>query len=378
MNNYKYIDIDKLASDNNTLATVNKTLNTSLNLNKYNNLSLVKLDLTVDVPLMKVILDNNNPDVIIKDGYYKTIYNICLTYYNNESNAYEDKVYNVWFHRHWINNNKVEFKTDDNNNIVVNNFNDYFIIYNLEVLNHCVNESILNCFHKFINNTDTFNNCIPIFHCSNNILYYDVVKSFNSTSNNYRFYQSRDTLISSGDKYGFTIGYNYHLYNLYFKVYEVQNYKFNNELFYYMVDNYYGSTTKININNEDYYLCRYTNSSYYEYCSDIKGLLITTNIKTNSTFINIKTPDYEIKADDFIISDNGLNVFSRLNIDHDREHITRIIYTNSNIKNNTRTIYPDSNVQQISINLYFLDKYGYAYAVKMNKYDNYNIELCLF
>jgi hypothetical protein len=375
MNNYKYFDIDKLCVNDNENAESFKAITEPLDLSSFNNLSLVKLDLTADIPLMRVILDNNNPDVIVKDGYFRTIYNFVISYFKDGEIV--DKKYNVWFHNHNEDYNNIAVKVE-NNNKIVDNFNEFFVIYNLEQLNHCVNESMSEAFTKEISNLEVFAEVVPEIHSTNNVLYYNILHSFKTDSTNYRFYQSRRDLINSGDNYGFTISYNYELFNLYFKVLEFEKNKLFNENYYSVVPVYYGSTTKVDINGENYYLYKYENSSYYEYCSDIKSVLVCTNIKTNSTYLNLKMQNYEIKRDNDILDNNMLNVFSRLNIDHDREHITRIIYSNSNIKNNTTTIYSNGSISNISVNIYILDKYGYYYKLNMHKYDNYTVELCLF
>ena len=372
MNNFKYIDIDYLTDDYQKDLIINKYFDTSINLKEYQNCSLVKLDLTTDIPLFRILLKQYNDEKPIEE--YATLYDILYTYYSESEEQYKDILINVKFKNHHSTENPNV--SVSNNKYIVDNFSDYFKLYSIEPLNECLNQNIKDFFSKYIDNLSIYENILPYFYSLNDVLYINLPTT--TTSDVYQFYKNREELIKSNNKKGFTLAFNYNLYSIYYKIFNCSVYKYNNKEYYYIDLNFNGSTTKINVNNVDYFIETFKNTSYFEYCSDIRGLIITTSLKLNSIIKNEKKQNYIIETKEANINLSGINIFVRLGIDHDREHITRLIYSNDNITNNTCQLINQNDIQNITFILYYIDKYGYTYRLNLNQYDSVYIQLCLF
>ena len=71
-------------------------------------------------------------------------------------------------------------------------------------------------------------------------------------------------------------------------------------------------------------------------------------------------------------------MFTRLNIDHTAEKTTRIIYSNSNITNNSMSLLNNTEIQSILIEIYIIDKFGNNEYLTLHPLDMAYIQIAMF
>ena len=133
-----------------------------------------------------------------------------------------------------------------------------------------------------------------------------------------------------------------------------------------------------NSKSEIYYIQTLENSQYTEYISDIQSLIITTSIKTNTIYANVRNTKYILYDNDEKLTNSGLNVFTRLNIDHTSEKTTRIIYSNTNITNNSMSLLNNTEIQSILLEIYIIDKFGNSEYLVLHPLDTAYVQIAMF
>ena len=389
----KYIDISKTnTSDNDIICKINNYIDGSFDLNGFSKLSLVKMDLNVsELRLFRVILKQPQEFIQGKQnkGYYETIYKIKLSFINenNEIEEYEEPIYFYNYENPPTTNNNInsQLQNGSNQNLKLykyDNFNNYFSVYSMENFNRNINRTIQELAQKYFIKENELGllKTLPIINTLNNKTC--IYTCYNGDENNtIKYYNNIEDLTNDKIKNSYTFGFNYYLNVIYYKPFMVMN----KNNYYYLNNNYVKSDLdKININVngsiENYYVQTLENTQYVEYVSDIKSILLSTSIKTNSYYVNVKDKNFEIvnNSNNELLTNSGLNVFSRLNIDNDKEKTTRIIYSNTNLTNNAVSILNNSSIQNINIDLYLIDKFDNVEYLTLHPLDTLYIQLVLF
>ena len=236
---------------------------------------------------------------------------------------------------------------------------------------------------------DSGNNLIkvlPTFDTINNTTYFYIALN-NAVLNNdgsgernsLVYYNTREEVLNDKKVGAYCIGFNYYLNTIYYKPF--MTIKQNN--FYYLNNSPVKSNLErieliTNSKSEIYYIQTLENSQYTEYISDIQSLIITTSIKTNTIYANVRNTKYILYDNDEKLINSGLNVFTRLNIDHTTEKTTRIIYSNSNITNNSMSLLNNTEIQSILIEIYIIDKFGNNEYLTLHPLDTAYIQIAMF
>ena len=398
---FKYIDISKTnTEETDKECRINNYIDGSFDLNEFSNISLVKMDLNLsELRLFRVILKQPQQFIEGKQdkGYYETIYKIKLTFYNanNELKEYEVPIY---FYNHELdykdfNIQKVQELPNQpvakDDFYYVDNFNKYFSVFSMENFNLNVNRSIQEAALNYGLIQDSGNNLIkvlPTFDTINNTTYFYIALN-NAVLNNdgsgernsLVYYNTREEVLNDKKAGAYCIGFNYYLNTIYYKPF--MTIKQND--FYYLNNSPVKSNLErieliTNSKSEIYYIQTLENSQYTEYISDIQSLIITTSIKTNTIYANVRNTKYILYDNDEKLTNSGLNVFTRLNIDHTTEKTTRIIYSNSNITNNSMSLLNNTEIQSILIEIYIIDKFGNNEYLTLHLLDTAYIQIAMF
>lgn len=396
---FKYIDISKTnTEETDKECRINNYIDGSFNLNEFSNISLVKMDLNLsELRLFRVILKQPQQFIEGKQdkGYYETIYKIKLTFYNS-SNELIEKEEPIYFY-----NNELDYKdfavsktqelkdqnTATGDYYYVDNFNKYFSVFSMENFNLNVNRSIQEAALNYGLIQDSGNNLIkvlPTFDTINNTTYFyialnNAVLNNDGERNSLVYYNTREEVLNDKKAGAYCIGFNYYLNTIYYKPF--MTIKQNN--FYYLNNSPVKSNLErieliTNSKSEIYYIQTLENSQYTEYISDIQSLIITTSIKTNTIYANVRNTKYILYDNDEKLTNSGLNVFTRLNIDHTAEKTTRIIYSNSNITNNSMSLLNNTEIQSILIEIYIIDKFGNNEYLTLHPLDTAYIQIAMF
>lgn len=398
---FKYIDISKTnTEDTDKECRINNYIDGSFNLNEFSNISLVKMDLNLsELRLFRVILKQPQQFIEGKQdkGYYETIYKIKLTFYdvNNELKEYDVPIYFYNYELDYKDFNIQKTKEIANQPLIkdddyyyVDNFNKYFSVFSMENFNLNINRSIQESALKYGLIQDSGNNLIkvlPTFDTINNITYLyialnnTVLNDESSERNSLVYYNTREEVLNDKKAGAYCIGFNNYLNIIYYKPF--MTIKQNN--FYYLNNSPVKSNLErieliTNSKTEIYYIQTLENSQYTEYISDIQSIIITTSIKTNTIYTNVRNTKYILYDNDEKLINSGLNVFTRLNIDHTTEKTTRIIYSNSNITNNSISLLNNTEIQSILIEIYIIDKFGNDEYLTLHPLDTAYIQIAMF
>lgn len=392
----KYIDISNTNTDEtDKQCRINNYIDGSFELKEFSNVSLVKMDLNLsELRLFRVILKQPQQFIEGKQdkGYYETIYKIKLTFYNS-SNELIEKEEPVYFY-----NNELDYKafaiskTQENTAAgdqltgdfyYVDNFNKYFSVFSMENFNLNINRTIQEMALKYGLIKESGNNLIkvlPTFNSINNITYFYIALNNSSDSrNSLVYYNTREEVLNDKKAGAYCIGFNYYLNTIYYKPFMTVK----QSDFYYLNNSPVKSNLErieliTNSKSEIYYIQTLENSQYTEYISDIQSLIITTSIKTNTIYANVRNTKYILYDNDEKLTNSGLNVFTRLNIDHTSEKTTRIIYSNSNITNNSMSLLNNTEIQSILLEIYIIDKFGNSEYLVLHPLDTAYVQIAMF
>jgi len=131
-------------------------------------------------------------------------------------------------------------------------------------------------------------------------------------------------------------------------------------------------------NQETYYIYEIHDATYYETLSYVSALLLTSsNLPATGTYSNAQVSlSYKLINNKSEV-DNSIKSLLKLNIDHSREQLTRLIYSNTSILTNSILLNKNTSIQFINLKLFYIDKYMNIHELRLHKYDSINICLTL-
>ena len=129
---------------------------------------------------------------------------------------------------------------------------------------------------------------------------------------------------------------------------------------------------------ETYYIYEIHDSTFYETLSYVSAILITSN---NIPVIPAYTNSHLNNSYKLINNSNDVSgtirTLIKLNVDHSREQLTRLIYSNTSLLTNAIQLESDTLIQAIHLKLYYVDKYMNIRELNLNKYDTLNVAFTL-
>ena len=265
----------------------------------------------------------------------------------------------------------------------VDNFNKYFSVFSMENFNLNINRTIQEMALKYGLIKESGNNLIkvlPTFNSINNITYFYIALNNSSDNrNSLVYYNTREEVLNDKKAGAYCIGFNYYLNTIYYKPFMTVK----QSDFYYLNNSPVKSNLErieliTNSKSEIYNIQTLENLQYTEYISDIQSLIITTSIKTNTIYANVRNTKYILYDNDEKLTNSGLNVFTRLNIDHTSEKTTRIIYSNTNITNNSMSLLNNTEIQSILLEIYIIDKFGNSEYLVLHPLDTAYVQIAMF
>lgn len=385
-----YIDLNSNYSRENQDVKANVNL-TSRIPDTPKKLAVSKLDLCVKIPVMRVEI--NQPQsfstaTAAADGNitgFDTKYQIKL-HYKRYGVAKQTLTETVRF----VNSEKTR---DDALKIAhrsisggdeIDNFDDYFNIDSVNILLNCVNNTIIKALKNTLttpfstyaeqiadtfktNNTDTLN-------------IYLLNQQQNSGETEISRVMNPNLMNTWSINNAFCIGYSKELYDLLFCniPYII------NDGFYYPSDISLAGYNDIieipyyNDPSKKFTLINLQNKYYYDTIRTYNSIVLTTNIGVFPLTINAVMPDYNVNKVNIESSTSNLMVLNRYQINNQVECTRRLTYSNNNLLTCYNSI-TNFNVQNISVDVYLIDKYGFLSQLKFkNDSDYLYVQLAAF
>lgn len=389
------IDITYISPKDGKTCELYVQLNENLRFNNVSSISLSKFDMklnnTLPVFLCPIITPYN--EVLDVDKGFKTPYKITLktrTQYDETYNKFvlfdEVKTYeiNIYFKNPNYQNINVEYNGED-----YNNNNEYFKLYKLKEFTKIINDTIKELWTENIKLNDSSKRILPLFDVLNDVLY--VYQTYNNDTTIFKNIGKPSKIT---DKIGeFCIGFNEEFQRDFLRSFSCIK-----EGDYYYIDNtpLYSSTNNIDLifvynsdyyeegetptanpemqTKETYYIYEIHDNSFYETLSYVDALLITSNnLPAVPAYTNADINEtYKLINNSNTVS-KSIRTLTKLNIDHSREQLTRLIYSNSSLLTNAIKIENNTAIQSIHLKIYYIDKYMNMRELILNKYDTLNI-----
>lgn len=395
----KLIDITYIVENDNDLAEINARLNENLDFDKVQSISINKVDISLNNTLPVYICPIITPynDNLDPNKGFKTPYKITLktrTKYNETYNKFElfDEVktyeINIYFKNPNYQNINVEYNGED-----YNNNNDYFKLYKLKEFTTIINDTITKLWIENMKLSDSSKMLLPSFDVLNDVLY--VYQTYN---NDTTIFKNVGKPSKISNKIGeFCIGFNSNFQRDFLRSFSCIK-----EGDYYYIDNtpLYCSTNNLDVifvynsdyynegetptanpemqTKETYYIYEIHDATFYETLSYVSALLLTSNnLPTSGTLSNAQL-NYSYKLINNKDSvDNSIKSLIKLNINHSREQLNRLTYSNTAILTNTLLLNNNSIISSINLKLYYIDKYMNIRELRLHQYDTINIGLTL-
>ena len=393
------IDLTYISPSNNKQCEVYVQLSQNLNFKNVSSISLSKFDLklnnTLPVYICPIITPYN--EVLDTDKGFKTPYKITLktrTQYNETYNKFElfdeVKTYetNIYFKNPNYPNENVEFDGED-----YNNNNDYFKLYKLKEFTTIINDTITNLWIDNMKLNDNSKMLLPSFDVLNDVLY--VYQTYNNDTTIFKNVGKPSKITNKIGEY--CIGFNEEFQRDFLRTFSCIK-----EGDYYYIDNtpLYANTNNLDLifvynsdyynegetptanpemqTKETYYIYEIHDNTFYETLSYVSAILITSN---NIPTIPAYTNSHLNNSFKLINNSNDVSgtirTLIKLNVDHSREQLTRLIYSNSSILTNAIQLESDTLIQSIHLKLYYVDKYMNIRELLLNKYDTLNVAFTL-
>lgn len=395
----KLIDITYIVENDNDLAEINARLNENLDFDKVQSISINKVDISLNNTLPVYICPIITPynDNLDPNKGFKTPYKITLktrTKYNETYNKFElfDEVktyeINIYFKNPNYQNINVEFNGED-----YNNNNEYFKLYKLKEFMTIINDTITKLWIENMGLNDSSKMLLPSFDVLNDVLY--IYQTYN---NDTTIFKNVGKPSKISNKIGeFCIGFNSNFQRDFLRsfscikegdAYYIDNTpeyaNLNNlDLIFVYNSDYYeeGETPTANPEmqtEETYYIYEIHDATFYETLSYVSALLLTSNnLPTSGTLSNAQL-NYSYKLINNKDSvDNSIKSLIKLNINHSREQLNRLTYSNTAILTNTLLLNNNSIISSINLKLYYIDKYMNIRELRLHQYDTINIGLTL-
>ena len=393
------IDLTYISPSNNKPCEVYMQMNQNLNFHSVSSISLSKFDLklnnTLPVYICPIITPYN--EVLDTSKGFKTPYKITLktrTQYDEDYNKFvlfdEVKTYElyVYFKNPNYSNINVEYDGED-----YNNNNEYFKLYKLKEFTNIINETITKLWVDNMKLNDSSKMLLPSFDVLNDVLY--VYQTYNNSTTIFKNVGKPSKITGLIGEY--CIGFNEEFQRDFLRTFscikEDDAYYIDNTPLYCSTNNldlifvynsdYYeeGETPTANPEmqtQETYYIYEIHDNTFYETLSYVDAILITSNnIPAIPAFTNAHINNsYHLINNSNDVS-GTIRTLIKLNVDHSREQLTRLIYSNSSILTNAIQLESDTLIQSIHLKLYYVDKYMNIRELMLNKYDTLNIGFTL-
>lgn len=323
-------------------------------------------------------------------GYFQSIYNIYwitnisgtvksgvfpIYYKSVEKTNYSDIPYNVIGHVLGV-----EYRTYDN-------FNSYFEVKNynsfLKSVNECIKYAL--CDSNYGNLGSTYEPICPTFYTASNVLHsinlsnYQEDAVYKQVSTPAECQTTQNTFCIGISK---TLGENIYHPFLYTTI--------NNEL--HMMDEDF---TFLNLDvliskldfilipndkqtGKKYYITDYQNTDFYEYMNDIQEVLIHTNMPVATLYKTSKKPSFVLTSNE-IDNDIAPDILLRLVIEHDRERLSKISYSNPSITNNFSQAYSGiGSSTYFKVYVSMVDKFNNIYPLYLKPNASMYVQMALF
>ena len=390
------IDLTYIAPENNKPCELYAQLSNNLNFQNVSSLSLSKFDLklnnTLPVYLCPIITPYD--EALDTSKGFKTPYKITLktrTQYDEDYNKFvlfdEVKTYelNIYFKNPNYSSINVEY-----NNIDYNNNNDYFKLYKLKEFTNIINDTITKLWVDNMKLNDSSKMLLPSFDVLNDVLY--VYQTYNNDTTIFKNVGKPSKITNKIGEYCF--GFNEEFQRDFLRTFscikEDDAYYIDNtplfsnltniDLIFVYNSDYYneGDTPTANPEmqtKEQYYIYEIHDATFYETLSYVSAILITSNnIPAVPAYTNshINTSSYKLINNSKDVY-GTLRTLIKLNVDHSREQLTRLIYSNSSVLTNAIQLENDTSIQSIHLRVYYIDKYMNIRELNLNKYDTLNI-----
>lgn len=395
----RLIDITYIAEKDDDLAEINAQLNQNLDFRDVQSISVSKIDISLNNTLpvyICPIISPYNEALDITKGF-KTPYKITLktrTQYDEDNNKFvlfnEVKTYeiNIYFKNPNYSNINVEY-----NNTDYNNNNEYFKLYKLKEFTNIINEKITKLWVDNMKLNDSSKRLLPKFDVLNDALY--VYQTYNNDTTIFKNVGKPSKITNKIGE--FCIGFNSNFQRDFLRSFSCIR-----EEDYYFIDNtpLYCSTNNLDLifiynsdyyeegetptsnpemqTKEQYYIYEIHDATFYETLSYVSALLLTSNnLPATGTYSNAQINNSYTLINNKESVDNSVKSLIKLNINHSREQLNRLTYSNTAILTNTILLNNQSSIQFINLKLFYIDKYMNVRELRLHQYDSINISLTL-
>jgi len=393
------IDLTYISPSDNKACEIYVQLNQNLSFNNVSSISLSKFDLKLNNTLPVYICPIVSPydEVLDTDKGFKTPYKIYLctrTQYDEDYNKFERfdevKTYeiNIYFKNPNYSNINVPYQ-NIGGVVDYNNNDEYFKLYKLKEFTRIINETITKLWVDNMKLNDSSKNLVPIFDVLNDVLY--VYQTYNNSTTIFKNVGKKSNITNKIGEFcfGFNEEFQRDFLRSFSCVKEDNIYFIDNTPSFSSLNNidiitvynsdYYdeGDTPTANPeiqNQETYYIYEIHDATYYETLSYVSALLITSNnIPTVPAYTNAHiNTSYKLINNSNDVSGTVRTLY-KLNVDHSREQLTRLIYGNSSLLSNAIQLESNTSIQSIHLKIYYIDKYMNIRELFLNKYDTLNI-----
>lgn len=395
----KLIDITYIAEEDNDLAEINARLNENLNFNDVKSISINKVDISLNNTLPVYICPIISPynEALDTSKGFKTPYKITLktrTQYDQTYNKFvlfdEVKTYeiNIYFKNPNYSSINVEY-----NNTDYNNNNEYFKLYKLKEFTNIINDTITKLWVDNMKLNDSSKMLLPSFDVLNDVLY--VYQTYNNDTTIFKNVGKPSKITNKIGE--FCIGFNSNFQRDFLRSFscirEGDAYYIDNtpefanltniDLIFIYNSDYYeeGETPTSNPEmqtKEQYYIYEIHDATFYETLSYVSALLLTSNnLPTAGTLSNTQLNNSYVLINNKDSVDNSIKSLIKLNINHSREQLNRLTYSNTAILTNSLSLNNHSIISSINLKLYYIDKYMNVRELRLHQYDTLNIGLTL-
>ena len=395
----KLIDITYIAEEDNDLAEINARLNENLNFNDVKSISINKVDISLNNTLPVYICPIISPynEALDTSKGFKTPYKITLktrTQYDQTYNKFvlfdEVKTYeiNIYFKNPNYSSINVEY-----NNTDYNNNNEYFKLYKLKEFTNIINDTITKLWVDNMALNDSSKRLMPSFDVLNDVLY--VYQTYNNDTTIFKNVGKPSKITNKIGE--FCIGFNSNFQRDFLRSFscirEGDAYYIDNtpefanltniDLIFIYNSDYYeeGETPTSNPEmqtKEQYYIYEIHDATFYETLSYVSALLLTSNnLPTAGTLSNTQLNNSYVLINNKDSVDNSIKSLIKLNINHSREQLNRLTYSNTAILTNSLSLNNHSIISSIHLKLYYIDKYMNVRELRLHQYDTLNIGLTL-
>lgn len=395
----KLIDITYIAEEDNDLAEINARLNENLDFKDVKSISINKVDISLNNTLPVYICPIITPynEALDTSKGFKTPYKITLktrTQYDQTYNKFvlfdEVKTYeiNLYFKNPNYSNINVE-----NDGVDYNNNNEYFKLYKLKEFTNIINDTITKLWIDNIKLNDSSKMLLPSFDVLNDVLY--VYQTYNNDTTIFKNVGKPSKITNKIGEYciGFNSNFQRDFLRSFSCIKEGDAYYIDNtpefanltniDLIFVYNSDYYneGDTPTANPEmqtKEQYYIYEIHDATFYETLSYVSALLLTSNnLPTTGTLSNTQLNNSYVLINNKDSVDNSIKSLIKLNINHSREQLNRLTYSNTAILTNSLSLNNHSIISSINLKLYYIDKYMNVRELRLHQYDTLNIGLTL-